>query len=124
MRKFVCATVVTVCVLSVAMAEDVRGRITKIDGDKITIVSGKKGEEPKTTTATLTANTKFVKGKFNKAEKKFEPGDAITGGKTTLSTMLDKAGKKGVGALVTVENGKATQVLILGGKGRKKKTDN
>ena len=120
MRKFLCATVVTVCVLSVAMAEDVRGRITKIEGDKMTIVSGKKGEQ-KTTEVTLTAKTKFVKGKFNKAEKKVEPGAAVEGGKTTLSTMLDKAGKRGVFALVTVENGKATQVIIMGGKGRKKK---
>jgi hypothetical protein len=121
MRKFACAVVVTVCVLSVAMADNIRGRITKIDGDKITVSTKKKGEEAKERTLTLTADTKIYKGsKFNKAEKTFDKGEVIKGGKTTLTKILDKVGDKGINAFIVTEGDKVTEIHLMKGKGKKK----
>ncbi len=125
MRKFVCAAVVTVFAFSLAAADDIRGRITKIDGDKITVTSKKKGEEPKTYTFTLTDLTKVNKGKFDPDTKKFVAGDPIAGGTKALTKMLDKA-EKGIGALISVEGeakdgAKVTEIRIMKGKGGKRK---
>jgi hypothetical protein len=129
MRKFVCALVVTVCAISVAMGDEIIGRITKIDGNDVTVVQKKKGEEAKTFKLKLTADTKIVKGKFDPDTKKIIAGDAIDGGKTALTKMLDKAGEKGIAAQIVTtgevkDGATVTEIRITGKKGKKKKDAN
>jgi hypothetical protein len=115
----VCAAVVVVCAVSVAMSAEHFGRITKIDGDKVTFVKGKKkGEKGEEVTLTLAKDAKIVKGTFDKETKKVVAGDAIEGGKTALSDMLTKAGEKGVGAVIVTDadDKNITEIRVLKGK--------
>jgi len=69
LRKFVCAAIVLVLVGGVALAETVRGLITKIEDGKIEVSIGKKGEEPTTKTFTIKdAKIKKAKGFKKDAE--------------------------------------------------------
>jgi len=123
MRKFVCAAVVTAFAVSVAMSGEYAGRITKIDGDKVTFVKkGKKGDKGEEITLTLAKDAKIVKGKFDKETKKFVAGDAIEGGKTALSDLVTKGGEKGAGAVIVTDDGdkNITEIRVMGGKKKKK----
>ena len=113
-RRLVCAVVVLVFGVGLAVAAEIRAYITKIDGDKITYVENKgKGEKGDTKTVTTAANVKVIKGKINK-DKTFEPGDAVTGG--LKNEMFSKIGEKGISAtLVTDADNKVTEVRITGG---------
>ncbi|HYT87232.1 MAG TPA: hypothetical protein VEL76_00800, partial [Gemmataceae bacterium] len=67
MRKFLCAAVVTVCTVSVAMAADFTAAISKIDGDKITFKKTDKGQPVgEEMTMTLAKDAKVFKGKGQK----------------------------------------------------------
>jgi len=124
MRKFVCAAVVTAFAVSVAMSGEYAGRITKIDGDKVTFVKkGKKGEKGEEMTLTLAKDAKIVKGKFDKETKKLVAGDAIEGGKATLSTQVKDSGEKGVAALIVTDDADKNITEIRVGGGKKKKKD-
>jgi hypothetical protein len=123
MRKFVCAAVVVVFAFSVAVADEFIASVRKIDGDKVTFVKkAKKGEEGKEMTLPLAKDAKILKGKYSFKDKAFTPGDPVE--RAALTTMLEKAGEKGVTAqLVTdADNKKITEVRLIGGK-KKKKVD-
>jgi len=127
MRKFVCAAVVTAFAVSVAMSGEHAGRITKIDGDKVTFVKkGKKGDKGEEMTLTLAKDVKISKGKFDKEAKKLVAGDAIEGGKTALSDLVTKGGEKGAGAMIKTDDADKmiTEIIIGGFKGKKKKDAN
>jgi hypothetical protein len=114
LRKFVCAAVVLAVGISVAVAEEISGAITKVDGDKITIrkfskEKGKKGEEM---VLTLADKVKVVNAKFNFEEKKVEVGDELKDG--LKNERFAKIGKLGVGAqVITNDDGKVTEIRVF-----------
>jgi hypothetical protein len=133
MRRFVCAAVVAVCSVSIALAADWRVVITKVDADGKTISfkklpmekGGELGEEM---TAKLTATAKIYKGKFNPETKKMEKTDA-TVELAAYAEQVAKGGKGGKGkkkgggvAIITTDDdGKTVSQVIIGGKGGGKK---
>jgi hypothetical protein len=127
MRKFVCALIVTVCAITIAVADETAGRIMKVEGNNVTFVKGKKkGEEGVTYKLTRNAATKVVKGKFDKDTKKVIAGDPLEKGE--LTKRLEKAGEKGVAAVVVTEGeikdgATITEIRLIGKKGGKKKKD-
>jgi hypothetical protein len=125
MRKFgLCVATVVLVGFSVAIAEEVSGTITKVDGDKITVQpkKGKKDTEAPKPIVLNAAGAKIVMGKvnFDKATKKVtvEEGDAIEGGlKNELFTT--KLPEKGLGARITYEGEKASKIVVTQGKKKK-----
>ena len=111
LRKLVGSALLLVFV-GVAMAAEMRGVITKVDGGKVTFteIKGKdmKGD-PKD--YAVADGVKVVKGKFNKDTKKVEAGDAIEGG--LKSETFSKISDKGVGATVVVEGDKITEIRVV-----------
>lgn len=111
MRKFVAMAVVMVACLSVAFAEDFQGVIKKVDGDKVTVTKMKKKEAAGDVVVTVTKDTKITKGKFNPDTKKAEAGDALEGG------LKNEAVKEGANVRVSTDDaGKATSIMVMGGK--------
>jgi hypothetical protein len=85
-RKIVCAAVVVVLGVGVALAEEFNAAITKVADGKVTFAKTKfnkdtkkleKGAEETLPTA---ADVKVVTAKFNKDTKKFEAGEAVKDG--------------------------------------------
>lgn len=122
LRRVACATVILVLGVGIALGEELRGRITKIEDGKIT----------------------FQTVTFNKTDKKLEVGDAKTyetakdvkvfkrEGKDKKSDIADglKAevfkkidDKKGLGATINVVDGKITEITVGGKKGKGKAKD-
>jgi hypothetical protein len=117
MRKFLIAAPIILICFGVAIGEEFRGLIKKVDGDKITVMKGKKGDA-KEVTLTVVENVKVVKGKFNKETKKLEAGDPIENGlKNELFAKEQRA------TIVTNDDGKVTEIRV-GAGGRKKKRNN
>jgi len=127
-RKFVFAFVVMAFSVGILSAAEMFGRITKVDGNKITFQEFKKGEkgEAKTFTVTEKAKVQLAKG----FPKKDEPGEAtdLEGGlKNKMFTSMDA--EKGVFArIVTNDKDEVTEIRAFefkgfGGKGGKKKKD-
>src|SRR5262245_2151096 len=100
LRRFAALAAVFVLFTSVALAEEFRALITKVDGNKVTLHKFKGKEKGDAETITATDAVKVVKGKFNRETKKLEAGDAIEGG--LKAKQLSDIGEKGVGASVTV----------------------
>ena len=117
MRKLIAAAVVFALGMGIAMADDVRGVLKAVDGDKLTVtVKSKKGDKTgEDKTFVVPASAKVCKGSFNKDTKKFEAGDALDGG------LKNEMVKAGAFVTVTTESDKVTQVIVGGGK--KKKTE-
>ena len=111
MRKFVAMAVVMVACLSVAFAEDFTGTIKKVDGEKVTVTKTKKGQPGDDVVVTVTKDTKVTKGAFNKDTKKVEAGEAIEGD-ARKEALKEKANIR----VSTDDSGKATSIMILGGK--------
>ena len=118
MRKILIAAPIILVCFGVALAEEFRGTITKVDGNKITVLKGKKGDA-KEVTLTVVENVKVSKGKFNKETKKLEAGDAIENG---LKNELFSSGKTRA-TFTTNDDGKVTEIVV-GGRGGKKKRNN
>lgn len=122
-RKMICLAIVSVVCVGVGFAEEIRGVITKIDGNKVTFQKITFNKDTKSIdkgdpqTAEVDASTKISQGKFNKDTKKLEAGDAVTDG--LKNEMFTKIGEKGVGATVEVEGGKIKSIIV-GGKGKGK----
>jgi hypothetical protein len=116
LRKVVPAMLVMLFCVGLVFAEDVRALITKVDGNKITYYENKgKGEKgTDAITVEATATIKVNKGKFNKDTKKLEAGDAVEGG--LKADMFSKIPEKGLPATITIEDKKATQIIVFGGK--------
>lgn len=119
-RKLVCAVAVLAIGFGVAMAEEFRASIKKVDDGKVTFVKAvKKGDTPgEPVTLPVADNVKVVKGSFNKETKKIEAGDAIETG--LKNEMFKTIGEKGLGAvIVTDEDGKKITEIRIGGKKKK-----
>jgi len=124
-RKLVCSMVVMVVAVAFVAADDFTGVIKKVDGEKITfqeMTKAKKGAKSEPVgdakTFTVTKDTKFAKKTFDKDTKKAGEADLPDGIKSEVFTKLDA--EKGVGATVSVTDGKLTKVLVVGGGGKKK----
>ena len=109
MRKFACAALI-LAVSGVALAEEFRGKITKLDGGKITFQVRK---EDKTFEDAKTYDlAKDVK--VNKRVKKDEKEALPEGLKNEVFTKIDAA--EGVRSTIVVNDGKVTEIIV----GRKK----
>src|SRR5262249_7852318 len=119
MRKFVCALVVTFCVISLAVADEGLGRITKVEGKKVTFVTGKK-DAKQTYNLTRTATTKVVKGNLDTDTKKVKASGPLAKGE--VKGRVEKAGEGGViGGVVTdgalKDGATITEIRVLSKKG-------
>jgi hypothetical protein len=130
LRKFVCAAVIVVMGLGVALADEFTAIITKVDGNKVTFQKAKfdpdtkKFDKGPEMTLPVTADAKITKGKFNKDTKKLEAGDAIESG--LKNDVFTKISEKGQFATITTDadNKHITAIRTGGGKGKKKKDAN
>jgi len=121
LRKMVCAGIVLVCGLSVALAEEFTASISKVDGNNVTFTKMKKGEKGDAMTLPAAKDCKVLTGKYNKDTKAVDAGDALADG--LKNEKLSNIGDKGVNARITTsDDGKSiTQIMIMkGGKGKKK----
>lgn len=110
LRNIVCAGIVLTASIGLVMAEPVKGRITAIDGNKITIVVGaKKGEKGESKTYDAAANVKVQKAS---GKDKVEP---LAGG-LKAAELQNIDAKKGVGATLEVNGTSVTEITISGGK--------
>jgi hypothetical protein len=122
LRKVVCAAVILVLSVGVVFADEINAVITKVEGNKVTFAplegkgkDAKRGEEK---TMTVAKDVKVVKGKFNKETKKIEAGDELEGGlKHKMFTEIPEKGRR---AMIVTDNGKIKEILIFGGRGKKK----
>ncbi len=125
LRKLACAVAVLAFGFSVASAEEIFGAIKKVDGKEITVTKFKKGEKKagEEMVLKLAAKVKVVSAKFNKEEKKFEPGDELENG--LKNERFQKIGKFGVMArIITNDDGQVTEIQVFPGfKGKKKPND-
>jgi hypothetical protein len=126
LRKVVGAVVVLGLCLGIAMADEIRAQITKVDGNKVTFTEmkgkGKDAEKGKEQTLPVSSKLKVVKGKFNKDTQKFEVTDQIEKGLKDEMFSKDKLSEKGVFAtVVTDDKGKEITEIRVGGRGGKKK---
>ena len=112
LRKLACAVAVLVLSIGFALADEITGRITKIDDKKVTVVIGKKGDA-KTAEYDLAKDCKFAK--MEKKKTKVELADGV---KNEVFKDIDV--KKGLPASLNVIDGKVTEVILAG----KKKKDN
>lgn len=117
-RKLIGALVVLALCVSIAMAEELRVVITKVEGDKVTFrqAKGKDGDRPEKTLR-VASNAKVVKGKFDKETKSFESSGDIEGG--LKNNLFEKIPEKGLSAIIVTEDDKITEVRILWGKKKK-----
>jgi hypothetical protein len=126
LRKVVGAVVVLGLCLGIAMADEIRAVITKVDGNKVTFAEmkgkGKDAEKGPEKTLPVSAKVKVVKGKFNKDTMKVDAGDDIENGLKHEMFSKDKLGEKGRNALiVTDDKGKQITEIRIFGRGGKKK---
>jgi len=116
LKKFGCAIAVLL-VGSVALAETVRGIITEIKDDEISVtVFKKKGQEPEKKTYKIDAK----KVKVLKMKGKDDSEDSTL---KALKEVIEKSkGKrKGAFASIEVKDGTATEIKFFAGFGKKKK---
>ena len=105
LRNVLCAAVLVAVSFGLALADQVKGKITKIDGDKITLTTspdtkaGTAGGETKT--FDLDKNVKVVKGKNR---------ESVAGG--LKAPELSNIGPKGVNATVEVSGNKVTEIIL------------
>lgn len=101
--------------MTLVLAEEFGGMISKVEGNKITVKTRGKdkgaGEEK---TLTVADNVKVFKGVFNGETKKFEKGDALADG------LKSEVFSKGAFARITTDADNKVTEIIVGG-GRKKK---
>jgi len=123
MRRIVAAAIVLCVGVSVAMAEEFRATISKVDGSKVTLTKRvKRGDKGEEVTLTAVDDVKVVKGKFDKETKKVEAGDPIEGG-----LKADIFSKTVNARVITNDDGKITEIRVFegfGGKGKGKKKKN
>ena len=117
MRRIVSAVVVLGLFVGIAMADEIRAIIIKVDGDKVTFAENKgKGERGDEKTLPVSDKVKVVKGKFNQETKKLEAGDKIENG--LKNEMFSKIGEKGMRAVIITDkdNKNITEIRVGGGK--------
>ena len=94
MHRFVAAATAVLLVVTVALSDEFVGVITKFEDGKITFKKFKKGEQPEEVTMQVAKKAKFMKGKFNKDDMKFEADGELEGGKEAFVKRLEEASKK------------------------------
>jgi len=118
LKKFGCAVAVLL-IGSIALADTVRGLITKIGDDEITVsVFKKKGEEPEKKTYKISKKTKVLKMK-GKDDNEDSSLKALT--EAVEKSSKGKGKFKGTFALIEVDDGKVTEIKYFAGFGKKKK---
>jgi hypothetical protein len=121
LRKVFAASVVLVLSVGFVLADELRGIITKVEGNKVTFTEFKgKGQKGDEQTFTAVKGVKVVKGVRNKDDrKKVDAGDEIEGG---LKNKMFSESDKGVFALiVTGDDKKIKEIRVLTkGKGKGK----
>ena len=113
MRKMIAVAVVFVIGLGIAMAEDVRGTLKSVDGNKLVITKFMKGGKGEDATYTVPTTAKIVSGKRNPDTKKVEAGDALDGG------LKNEMVKAGAFVTLTVDGETVSQVMVSAGKKKK-----
>jgi hypothetical protein len=109
LRQIACAAVIIAMSIGLVMAEEVKGRITKISGTKLTVESGKKG-------MTETKDYDIAKDcKVCKMEKKAKL--ELEGG--LKNEVFQNIGKKGVPVILDVTDGKVNEIVVVAGKKKK-----
>ena len=112
LRNLACASVVLAASLGFAMAEPVKGRITSIEGNKLTATVGaKKGEKGESKTYDLAKDVKVNKG--GKDGKTDLPG----GLKAEELKKIDAT--KGVSAVLEVTGNTVSEITITTAKKKK-----
>lgn len=108
-RNLIAVAVLVTASFGLVMAEPVKGRITSIEGKKVTIMVGaKKDVKGEAKTFDLGNDVKVMKaGKDGKS--------AIDAG-LNAPQLKNIDAQKGVGAILEVTNGKVTEITIIGGK--------
>jgi hypothetical protein len=121
LRKCVFAFVLVAFSVGLLSAAELTGRITKVDGNKITFQEGKKGEDKKFTFGDAKTYTVAKDAKVMKGGKKGAEPTALTGGLS--NDMFKTISEKGVMARITTnDSGQVTEIVTIGGgKGKKKK---
>jgi hypothetical protein len=123
MKKFALAMVCTLAVVGFVIADEFNASITKVDGNKITYLKGKFGEEKKEGTAEVAPNAKILNGMFDFETKSVKTGEPVKDG--LKNELFTKIGDKGVFAQITTDDkGKVTQIVAIPfgkgfGKGKK-----
>lgn len=106
LRKILCAVVIVGFSIGLAVADEIKGKITKIDGQKITLQYKEKGsKEAKTKDLEAVKDCKVCKKDKEGNEKELDGG---------LSAL--KIGEKGQFATLTVDGGKVTKIVVGAGK--------
>ncbi len=128
-RKLVSAVFVLSVTVGIAVGEEIRGVISKVDGNKVTFSSGKFNKETKKfekgteQTLPVADDVKVLKiVKFDKETKKAETAPLEGGLK---NDVFSKIGEKGVFATIVTDsdNKKITEIRVMGGTGKKKKAE-
>jgi hypothetical protein len=122
LRNALCAVAVVALSFTVARAEDIKGKITKIADGKVTITPGKfnketkkfESEDPKT--LTLAKDVKVYKIKFNKTDKKVEKEELSEGLNADAVKNITSDGVRG--SVITNSDGQVTEIHIGGGRGK------
>jgi hypothetical protein len=107
MRKFVGAVAILAISFGIAMAEELKGKITKIDGSKITFQE-KKGKEY--------GDPKDYDAKDAKVSKMDKKDKVAVAGGLSADELKNIDAKKGKQATINVEGGKVTEIILTGGK--------
>jgi hypothetical protein len=121
LRRLIGVAIVFALFVGVALADEIRVVITKVDADtgKVSYKEIKdKGKNAKpseeVTTVSAAKDLKVNKGKFNKDTKKFEAGDAIENG--LKNEMFGKIGDKGIPAMIDSDGKEVKAITVTGGK--------
>jgi len=120
MKKFVMAAICTLTLVGFVTADEFFGQITKVDGNKLTIMKGKKGDDQKEMTAEATKDVKVLTGMFDKDAGGFKAGDPIEGGLKNDMFAKIADGKGPFAQITTNDKGQVTQILAFKGFGKKK----
>ena len=123
LRRVVCAAFVLAVCVGFTLGGEFMGRITKIEGGKVTFTEFKGKEKGDTKTLPLSDKVKVVKGKFNKETMKMEAGEPVEGG--LKSEMFTKIGEKVIFATIVTDkdNKEVTEIRTVDFSGFKKKKD-
>src|SRR5579862_1794502 len=131
LRKFVCAAIVCVFGLTVALADEVQVLISKAADGKITykkVTVGKGGKgggkggkgvqtEGDDVTMPVKADAKISKGKFDMDAKKLVADEKIDGGlKSDTFTKIDEKGLRAT-IITDADNKNVTEIIVGGGFG-------
>jgi hypothetical protein len=120
-RKLFCSMIVMVVAVAFVAADEFQGRITKIDGDKVTVQKykgkGKKAEKDGDPITYDAKGVKVVGGKFDPDAKKVVDGDEIKDG--LKAEMFSKLPDNGLNATLTNDGDKLTKIRVF----QKKKKD-